>query len=241
LLPDVTESQLIVARQVKKYFTGDLTASVSGYPPFAGNEANFLRAQIALISSDTLVAPSGFFEMTENDDGIKEVFSKLGRSEEDEPPDFPVFDALGTLEMWSHFEIPISRMGRMQPPPLSEDGESLDPYYGEPEALRETMQPLDSDMSGGVSNWRVQQYPSAGGPGSVSVVRSLKWPGAVAVYQCGTPRFVNCYVGYGIVNSNVSYTPPSLPDIQSEFSSNFAEQPDVTEQPILPSADIEAE
>merc|ERR1711871_1301790 len=46
-LPDVTEAQIITARQIKKYMTGDLTAPVAAYPPFPGTEANFLRAQIA--------------------------------------------------------------------------------------------------------------------------------------------------------------------------------------------------
>ena len=68
-LPDVTENQIVVARQLKKFMTGDLKAPVSGYPPFAGNEASFLRAQIACISADTLVAPTGFFDLAEAEEG----------------------------------------------------------------------------------------------------------------------------------------------------------------------------
>lgn len=239
-LPDVTETQLIIARQIKKYFTGDLVASVSGYPPFPGNEANYLRAQIALISSDTLVSPSGFFEVVLSDDGIKEVHSRLG-AEEEAPPEFPGFESLGNLGMWSHFEMPISSMGRMQEIPVGEDGETSDPFYGNPEELREVTQTLDNDVEEELANWKVKQYPSSGGPGSVSVVSSLKWPGAVAVYQCGTPRFVNCYVGYGVASVGVSYTPPSLPEIQREFGYNFAEQIDATEQPISDLAEDDAE
>ena len=77
-LPDVTEDQLITARQIKKYMTGDLSAPVSAYPPFAGTEANFLRAQIALISSDTFVAPTGFFALEESCDGDDGREGRLG-------------------------------------------------------------------------------------------------------------------------------------------------------------------
>ena len=48
-LPNVTPQQLTVARKIKKFFTGRLDAPVVSYPPFPGNEANYLRAQIARI------------------------------------------------------------------------------------------------------------------------------------------------------------------------------------------------
>jgi radial spoke head protein 4A len=241
-LPDVTEDQLITARQIKKYMTGDLSAPVSAYPPFAGTEANFLRAQIALISSDTFVAPTGFFALEESDEGLKTVKSKLGDDvEPEEKPECPGFDALASLETWTHYELPISKMGRMQAPPMGEDGETPDPYYGEAEELREATQGLDADMDGESPNWKVQQCPSAGGPGSVSVVHSLKWPGAVAVYPCGSPRFVNCYVGYAVPNSTTTYTPPALPALQSEFAQKFEEQPDVVEAPAAPVEEEEDE
>lgn len=48
-LPNVTPQQLTAARKIKKFFTGRLDAPVVSYPPFPGNEANYLRAQIARI------------------------------------------------------------------------------------------------------------------------------------------------------------------------------------------------
>ena len=42
-LPDVTPDQISVARKIKKFFTGDLTNEIISYPPFPGNEANYLR------------------------------------------------------------------------------------------------------------------------------------------------------------------------------------------------------
>ena len=52
--------------QIKRYFTGNLEASVPGYPPFPGKELNLLRAQIARITAGACVSPSGFFEVDED-------------------------------------------------------------------------------------------------------------------------------------------------------------------------------
>lgn len=73
-LPYVTPDQIKAARLIKKFLTGRLTSHVSTYPLFPGNEANFLRAQIARIAASTVCAPSGLFAA--NDDG------SLERSEE---------------------------------------------------------------------------------------------------------------------------------------------------------------
>jgi len=54
-LPPVTPAQIVACRKVKKLFTGKLDAPVICYPPFPGNEANYLRAQVARISAGTQV------------------------------------------------------------------------------------------------------------------------------------------------------------------------------------------
>lgn len=54
-LPNVTPQQITVARQIKKFFTGRLDASIVSYPPFPGNEADYLRAQIARIRSASVI------------------------------------------------------------------------------------------------------------------------------------------------------------------------------------------
>jgi hypothetical protein len=69
-LPYVTPDQIKAARQIKKFLTGRLTSHVSTYPMFPGNEANFLRAQIARIAATTVCAPAGLFSA--NDDGSLE-------------------------------------------------------------------------------------------------------------------------------------------------------------------------
>lgn len=61
-LPSVTPAQITVARQIRKFFTGNLESPVVSYPPFPGSEANYLRAQIARISAGTQVSPQGFYQ-----------------------------------------------------------------------------------------------------------------------------------------------------------------------------------
>lgn len=180
-LPHVTEAQITVARQIKKFFTGDLSSQVSGYPPFPGTEANFLRAQIALISSDTLIAPAGWYVMEGEEEDQKVVFA-LDAADNEEPLPKMDFDALNSAESWTHCEMAISSAGRMLPVPEVEnaDGEPVpDPFYGEVDATRGALDGIAEEEG----KWRVQRCPSAGGPGSVSVVKSLQWPGAVAAAQ----------------------------------------------------------
>lgn len=71
-LPPVTPAQIVVSRQVKKFFTGRLDAEVKTYPPFPGNEASLVRAQIARITASTVVSPLGFYTFDEEDDEDEE-------------------------------------------------------------------------------------------------------------------------------------------------------------------------
>lgn len=68
LLPNATPAQIVCARKIKKLFTGRPTAPVVTYPPFPGNESALLRAQIALISADTIVSPLGFYTFDEDEE-----------------------------------------------------------------------------------------------------------------------------------------------------------------------------
>lgn len=42
------------------------------YPPFPGNEANYLRAQIARISAGTHISPLGFYQFDEEEEEEEE-------------------------------------------------------------------------------------------------------------------------------------------------------------------------
>ena len=61
-LPPVEPKEIFIARQIKKFFTGDLEAPVICYPPFPGTEKNYLRAQIARISAGTIISPLDYYK-----------------------------------------------------------------------------------------------------------------------------------------------------------------------------------
>lgn len=62
-LPDVTPQQINAAREIKRFFTGDLAAPVCAAFPWS--EAVYLRAQLARITSATSIAPQGALEEPE--------------------------------------------------------------------------------------------------------------------------------------------------------------------------------
>lgn len=101
-LPSVTPTQITVARQIRKFFTGRLDSPIKSYPPFPGNEANYLRAQIARISAGTHVSPQGFFHVGE-EEGEEE--DEAPRDSYEVNPDFdgvPVSEMVLSLSMWVH-------------------------------------------------------------------------------------------------------------------------------------------
>lgn len=50
---------------------------VVSYPPFPGNEINYLRAQIARISAGTHVSPMGFYQFEEDEEEEEETEGKF--------------------------------------------------------------------------------------------------------------------------------------------------------------------
>lgn len=68
----MTPAQIQSARKVKKFLTGRLDAPVVCFPPFPGNEANYLRAQIARISAGTHISPLGFYQFDEEEEEEEE-------------------------------------------------------------------------------------------------------------------------------------------------------------------------
>lgn len=56
-----------------RFFSSSNILQVVSYPPFPGNEANYLRAQIARISATTHISPLGYYvfeeEEEEDDEG----------------------------------------------------------------------------------------------------------------------------------------------------------------------------
>lgn len=229
-LPHIREQHIVIARQTHKFLTGDLNVDVSGYPPFPGKEAHYVRALIAQISSDTKVAPRNFFE---KDEETAEIIPKF-EAEEDGPDPLTPEEATD-LSAWSHFEMHINTMGRMTAAPQVENNEGemeTDMRYEEAEnsEVRATLGGLQEEDE----LWKVLTYPfSNSGNDSMSIVKSLRWPGGVAIAPVGKLKFTNCYVGYGIPSLAVRYTPPPLPSLQGEYSEVLMESTDITDAPII--------
>jgi hypothetical protein len=145
-LPNVTPQQVIVARQLRRYLTGRLDAPVGGHPPFPGKEAAYLRARIAIISADTVLAPSGVFVASE-----EEGSNDIAKNEEE-------FDApdLSALDGWVHQTLSLNALGRTKPnpPKVGADGEEIaDPDAPEPSAA---LRPVSEDAEG---TWALRGYP----------------------------------------------------------------------------------
>ncbi|XP_047567019.1 radial spoke head protein 6 homolog A isoform X2 [Lutra lutra] len=113
-LPHVTPLQIVQARKIKKFFTGYLDAPIISFPPFPGNEANYLRAQIARISAATHISPLGFYQFSE-EEGDEEEEGGSGRDSYEENPDFegiPVLELVDSMANWVHHTQHILPQGR---------------------------------------------------------------------------------------------------------------------------------
>jgi radial spoke head protein 4/6 len=98
-LPDIRPEQIRYARNLKRLLTGYLNSAVSTYPPFKWDESVLLRAQIARITSTTVLAPSGWFSQEEDDAGE----TIIAPSEEIEPVPMPDPEDLdGWFANWVH-------------------------------------------------------------------------------------------------------------------------------------------
>jgi radial spoke head protein 4/6 len=246
-LPRVTPHQLIVARQIKRFFTGDLEAAVGGHPPFPGNEAAFLRAQIARISADAVLVPAGHLKRTEDEES---------RDVEPVPDEEYGGDDLSANDGWVHLMLPINAIGRTAPNPKEGDAEE---GGGDDEGLlTQPLKPIAEDSPLTPEDegppFAIRACPGTGIPlpepgKGVCVVKSLRWPGAVSV-GVGR-RFANFYAGFAVEaapRTGPGKAPatfqPSVPGaVSAEFSmeafnpgaaesgARFQEQPDIVVDP----------
>ncbi|CAD7692475.1 unnamed protein product [Nyctereutes procyonoides] len=229
-LPHVTPSQIVQARKIKKFFTGHLDAPVNSYPPFPGNEANYLRAQIARISAATHISPLGFYQFSE-EEGDEEEEGGAGRDSYEENPDFegiPVLELVDSMANWVHHTQHILPQGRCtwvnplqkmeEEEELGEEEEKAD--EGMEEVEQEVGPPLLTPLSEDaeimhMSPWTARLSCSLCPQYSVAVVRSNLWPGAYA-YASGK-KFENIYIGWGHKYSPDNFNPPLPAPIQQEY------------------------
>lgn len=255
-LPPVTPAQIVVSRQVRKFFTGNLQAPVVSYPPFPGNEANYLRAQIARISATTHISPLGYYmfeEEEEEDDDIGARDSFVVNHE---------FEGLSINDMadpscanWVHhvqYVLPQGRCTWFNPSQKreeeeleeeEEDEEREEPDEPEPEQGPPLLTPLSEDVEvDGMPPWTAQKSSTLIPQYSLAVMHSNLWPGAHAFAL--ERKFENLYVGWGQKFSAENYSPPPPPAPQEEFPSGpeitEAEDPSVEEEKALKAAQQEA-
>nr|XP_046247040.1 radial spoke head protein 6 homolog A [Scatophagus argus] len=235
-LPSVSPAQITAARQIRKFFTGRLDNPIVSYPPFPGNEANYLRAQIARISAGTQVSPQGFFQTVE-EEGDEE--DEAPRDSYEINPDFegvPVSEMAESLSTWVHHVQHILQQGRCTWVNLAvKTGEDSneereaeekeeEPDEPEPEVGPPLLTPLSQDAD--IFNtppWSSKMSSTLTCQHAVAVLRSNLWPGAYA-YACGK-KFENIYVGWGLKYAGEGYSPPVPPLPQAEYTSG----PEITE------------
>lgn len=236
-LPNVTSAQVVLARKFKRLLTGNLDATLPTYPPFPGTERNLLRAQLARIGGETLISPAGFFELDEEEDPPVIKLSDAEAIAEN----FPKTPAeLKDPEAWNHHEVELNALGRVTALP-----EQLD-ENGDPIEVEDPVEPIPPLKGIEPEAWSFRVCPEGAGlaPFSLVVARSLIWPGAMAI--AAGRRFVNVYVGNGIVYEAKPYTPPYPAPIQTEWVPSedeeaLLEQDDIRTDPTPPEAEGEEE
>ncbi|NWS90433.1 RSH4A protein, partial [Toxostoma redivivum] len=231
-LPPVTPAQIVCARKIKKFFTGRLNAPVVSFPPFPGNEANYLRAQIARISAGTHVSPTGFYQFENEDEEDDEGADTYEENPEFEPP--PVAEMVESLATWAHHVKGILKQGRcvwINPSQKSEENEEQDEDEEEEEGEEQqeergppllTLISEDEGMKD-IPAWTAQASTDLIPQYSVAILQSNRWPGAYA-FASGR-KFENIYFGWGHKYIPESHTPALPPPAQAEFPSG----PEITE------------
>lgn len=203
----VAASHIREARQLRRFFTGDLSATVSGHPPFSGNEGNYLRAQIARITADCSLAPSGFFTVDEESGelSMNEEFTGTSAAE------------LASEGAWQSYHAELKESGRCSDVPVADADGNV------PEAENAVV--LHDVEAGSFKAWSPMTNKAC--------LRSNTWTGATIV-GCGK-FFTWCYCGYGQneVIGSFAPSPPPLP--MSEFDdTDLKEANDVTINPNPP-------
>nr|XP_010347609.1 radial spoke head protein 4 homolog A isoform X2 [Saimiri boliviensis boliviensis] len=234
-LPPVTPEQIVIARKIKKFFTGRLDAPIISYPPFPGNESNYLRAQIARISAGTHVSPLGFYQFGE-EEGEEEEEVEGGRNSFEENPDFEgiqVIDLVETLSNWVHHVQHILSQGRCnwfnsiqknEEEEEEEDEEKEEPDYIEQEVGPPLLTPISEDLEiQNIPAWTTRLSSNLIPQYAIAVLQSNLWPGAYA-FSNGK-KFENFYIGWGHKYSPDNYTPPVPPPVYKEYPSG----PEITE------------
>ncbi|NXC29786.1 RSH4A protein, partial [Campylorhamphus procurvoides] len=230
-LPPVTPAQIVCARKIKKFFTGRLEAPVVSFPPFPGNEANYLRAQIARISAGTHISPTGFYQFPEEEEEEEEG-DTYEENPDFEPPS--VAEMVDSLSTWAHHVKHILKQGRcvwINPKKLEEKDEEEEEEEEEEkseemdEEQEETGPPLltlvsEDEGIKDIPAWTAQASTDLIPQHSVAILQSNRWPGAYAFASGRT--FENIYIGWGHKYSPENHNPILPLPVQTEYPSGPA-------------------
>eukprot|EP01084_Bolivina_argentea_P192384 330287_1 len=229
-LNDVTPEQIKKSRQINRLFTGDLDAKVCGRVHFPWTESELLRAQIARISSSTILCPDGYYQKPEEADEDNPFVTELNE-------EFAANEEGGAAQSnWIHQRGHLRKEGRLMKwiEPEKEDEEDDDeekeekePTEEELEEQIEILQSIASDTSTvfGAENeedessncWFIRRLNNDM-PYAVVVINNKLWNGAKTVYVSRSKTFVNIYIGDGMKYNGVYYTPTAPLPIQSQFN-----------------------
>ncbi|XP_068981711.1 radial spoke head protein 6 homolog A [Bombus flavifrons] len=231
-LPPVTPQQIVIARQIVRYCTGNLETPFHTFPPFPGTEKNYLRAQIARISATTQVSPIGFFTFgagDEEEELMEEVEEGGELSENVHYDPLPIKDLIDpSMSNWCHHAPYLLKQGRVvwwNPKAAQEEVKEEEVGEEEEEETRAgpeaevgppLLTPLSEDaIVDSIIPWRVLQSSHVQLDQAVALIRSNIWPGAFA-FACGR-RFANVYIGWGHKYITYNYSPPSMPPVQDQY------------------------
>ncbi|CAF2062339.1 unnamed protein product [Rotaria magnacalcarata] len=255
-LPDVKPSMIDHARKIRCFFTGCLSAKVNSFPPYAGLERDYLRAQIARITATTHISPAGFYILTDNND--EEEAEEMTFNNDRKDPNIilnPEFSNDPTnpitvkqlagkdLQEWVHSLPEILPQGRTRfwrPPSTlatnfskeeEEEGnddneETLD--RNSVEIPAPLLQPIgdDKNLHTNQNSWSIGLTMSIMHEYSLCYVRSNVWPGAFTLGHTVYGNFLNLYVGWGQKYEQFSPSQTSVPKV--EFAKEFIEKNDPT-------------
>uniref|UniRef100_A0A183SLJ5 Radial spoke head protein 6 homolog A n=1 Tax=Schistocephalus solidus TaxID=70667 RepID=A0A183SLJ5_SCHSO len=253
-LPHVKPQQICVARQISRFFTGNLDAPVESFPTFPGTEANYLRAQIARITACTHVSPEGYFSFEEDevDEEYDDEEDEEDRSQREcirnlEYIPLPI-SQLGHpgLKHWVHhspYILPQGRIRWLNPASMTFDEASEQSFEKEEEdeeaetkliGLNDHAErglPLLTSIANDISvfgqtPWTVHVFDSPSTEQTCVLVSSNLWVGAHAL--AWDRNYDNIYIGWGLKATGPGLNPYTPPEPMEEAKEQPQEATDPT-------------
>lgn len=242
-LPDVTPAQIIAARQFPCYLTGDMDAPIVSYPTFPGKEVNYLRAQIARISSCCHISPQGLYILNEDEDVSDDADPVITEYMIDEEFEGQSLMNLleSSMEYWSHHHNEILPQGRItwwnpkdamgeeeKEEEEEEEEEEKEEIEEEPEVGKQLLTSVAEDVfDDQLEAWNVKSSSDIDDRRAFAVASSNVWPGAYAFAR--DTRSENIYFGWAQkFQLRGNFTPLQVPQYQHQYPYDLMEQLDPT-------------